>query len=357
MVETDIRLSIIIPIYNGEKYLDRLGASIRKFSTGQVEILLIDDGSLDKSLEKCRKFVEIWPFVKVFSKENGGIADTRNYGMKQARGTYLCFMDQDDEIVMEICMKALEKAEKTQADACLWSSERAFENGTKAKNVTFQQERLYDETEIRGALLAQYLRKEPSEKIFHIPGYVWSGLYRNEFLRNHEIHFFSFVDYEDDCIFMNQVMRWAKKLMILPDVGYYWTCNLQSESHRIKYIDHLWEKKMRLREWFQNSVYDIFEAQKPPREQLEKENAIWIYEYIENICSIKNPASNRAIIREMRVFFQNKEHFAWILQEKEPYGGAGGRRKMMHSLLVKKWYPAVLVWLRLYEKISITRKG
>ena len=68
MVETDIRLSIIIPIYNGEKYLDRLGASIRKFSTGQVEILLIDDGSLDKSLEKCRKFVEIWPFVKVFSK-------------------------------------------------------------------------------------------------------------------------------------------------------------------------------------------------------------------------------------------------------------------------------------------------
>ena len=98
--ETD--LSIIVPVYNGEKYIERLLTSIAETNPGDVysyEIILVNDGSSDNSGRICRRFRERWPQVRYFEKSNEGIASARNVGLREARGTYITFADQDDIVV------------------------------------------------------------------------------------------------------------------------------------------------------------------------------------------------------------------------------------------------------------------
>ena len=93
-----IRLSIIIPVYNVDKYLENCIDSILKQKLHDYEIILVDDGSTDDSGLICDKYSKKNEFVKVIHKENGGLSDARNAGIKRAIGEYLMFVDSDDYI-------------------------------------------------------------------------------------------------------------------------------------------------------------------------------------------------------------------------------------------------------------------
>lgn len=91
-------ISIIIPIYNVEAYLERCFDSIRRQISNNFEVICIDDGSKDKSGEICNKYAKIDSRFKVFHKNNGGVSSARNFGMKMASGKYLAWIDPDDYI-------------------------------------------------------------------------------------------------------------------------------------------------------------------------------------------------------------------------------------------------------------------
>ncbi len=89
-------ISIIVPIYNVEKYLRQCLDSIQNQTYQNFECLLINDGSPDNSADICREYVEKDSRFKYFEKENGGLSDARNYGTRQSKGSYLTFVDSDD---------------------------------------------------------------------------------------------------------------------------------------------------------------------------------------------------------------------------------------------------------------------
>lgn len=89
-------VSIVIPVYNVEKYLDRCLDSVVNQTYTNIEIILVDDGSLDSSLQLCRTWEKKDSRIKVFHKENGGLSDARNYGVTKTRGDYIFFIDSDD---------------------------------------------------------------------------------------------------------------------------------------------------------------------------------------------------------------------------------------------------------------------
>jgi glycosyl transferase cpsJ(V) len=89
-------ISIIVPIYNVEKYLRQCLDSIQNQTYQNFECLLINDGSPDNSADICREYVEKDSRFKYFEKENGGLSDARNYGIRQSKGSYLTFVDSDD---------------------------------------------------------------------------------------------------------------------------------------------------------------------------------------------------------------------------------------------------------------------
>lgn len=91
-----VLLSIVVPIYNSEKYLDDCIESILIQSYTQFELLLLDDGSNDNSLNICNKWKQVDNRIKVYTKENSGVSATRNYGIKMSKGDYILFVDSDD---------------------------------------------------------------------------------------------------------------------------------------------------------------------------------------------------------------------------------------------------------------------
>lgn len=99
------KISVIVPVWNAEKYLERCVDSIRNQTFKNMEILLIDDGSSDQSYHMCLKYAEQDSRIKVFHKENGGQASARNLGLQNATGNYIGFVDNDDWIYPEMYEK------------------------------------------------------------------------------------------------------------------------------------------------------------------------------------------------------------------------------------------------------------
>ena len=91
-------ISVVVPIYNVEKYLKTCIETIIKQTYKNIEIILVNDGSTDNSLQICNEFKEKEKRIKVINKKNGGLSDARNIGLKKAKGKYICFIDSDDFI-------------------------------------------------------------------------------------------------------------------------------------------------------------------------------------------------------------------------------------------------------------------
>ena len=105
-------ISVIVPVFNVEKYLEKCIESIRNQTYKNLEILLINDGSTDKSLEICNKYLEIDDRIVLLNKENGGLSSARNFGIDNAKGEYITFVDSDDfihELMYETLVYNLEK--------------------------------------------------------------------------------------------------------------------------------------------------------------------------------------------------------------------------------------------------------
>lgn len=98
-METEKLVSIIVPIYNEEKTLERCVNSLTGQTYKSVEILLVDDGSTDSSATICNTYAEKDPRIKSLHKSNGGAGDSRNFGIRHCKGEYLCFVDADDALV------------------------------------------------------------------------------------------------------------------------------------------------------------------------------------------------------------------------------------------------------------------
>lgn len=123
-------ISIIVPVYNVEKYLDRCLTSIVNQTYQNLEIILVDDGSTDDSGKKCDEWAEKDKRIKVIHKENGGLSDARNVGIKQATGILIGFVDSDDYIDEKMYEILAEDLKKYDADIAICNVQEVDENGT-----------------------------------------------------------------------------------------------------------------------------------------------------------------------------------------------------------------------------------
>ena len=101
-------VSIIVPIYNKEKYLEKCLDSILGQTYRDLEIILVDDGSTDNSLAICQRYAEKDPRIKIYHKPNGGVSSARNLGLEKSTGTLISFADPDDSLHAE-CIERLKR--------------------------------------------------------------------------------------------------------------------------------------------------------------------------------------------------------------------------------------------------------
>jgi glycosyltransferase involved in cell wall biosynthesis len=130
-------ISVIVPVYNVEKYLSRCVDSIINQTYKNLEIILVDDGSPDNCPAMCDEYVKKDSRIKVIHKENGGLSDARNAGMKVAKGDYIGFVDSDDWIELNMLERLLSEIIKNNCDVASCGVKMVWEDNSKKSRMLF----------------------------------------------------------------------------------------------------------------------------------------------------------------------------------------------------------------------------
>lgn len=244
-------ISVIIPVYNASKHIHRTVKIINKSTKIPNEILLINDGSTDNSLQLCQKLEQEYQNVKVFNKPNGGVADARNYGLAHAAGDYVCFVDQDDYVDSNMYENVLLEAEKKHSDVVMVSTGQIVNN----ERIPFEQLKngFFSDDEVKQKLLLSFLfrgyEQIKRDDECSITSSIWKCVIKRSLFEDNDIRFRRFISYEDDYIMMAALLCYAKKVSMMEYIGYYWLINRESESHKAKYISDYGAKTFQLHEY------------------------------------------------------------------------------------------------------------
>lgn len=164
-------ISVIVPVYNVEEYLERCVNSLLNQSYKDIEILLVDDGSTDKSGGICEAYRRQDSRVRVFHKKNGGLSDARNFGIEKAKGEYLTFVDSDDYVSPNYLQSLHEMLIQKEADISMCSYMKTKENTVEC----------YDKVNASEIVLLK--NEETLEKMLYrngVDSYSWGKLYKKE---------------------------------------------------------------------------------------------------------------------------------------------------------------------------------
>lgn len=167
-------ISVIVPIYNVEKYLARCVVSIVNQTYKNLEIILVDDGSPDRCPQMCDDYAEKDSRIKVVHKKNGGLSDARNAGMAVATGEYISFIDSDDYVSDDFFECLLDVMNKENSDIAECSVVKFYEDNRFDEISDDLSVKTYDTQDAMSALIA--------ENPFH--QHVWNKLYKTELVKD-----------------------------------------------------------------------------------------------------------------------------------------------------------------------------
>lgn len=210
MLEEKI-LSIIVPVYNAEKFLDKCITSLLNQTISDIEIILVNDGSTDSSLDICYKFEQADNRVKVYSQSNSGQSKARNVGLENATGQYIAFVDSDDWVDEDYYEKLVEACERNDAEVSCASILRVRKHSQKFR-INYTSEKVI--TEAQAKIDAA-----------RVPDmcYVWNKVYRRSFLDKLNLKFIEGMFFED-VDFVTRAVYFSNKIVTVPGTYYhYWT--------------------------------------------------------------------------------------------------------------------------------------
>lgn len=220
-------ISIIIPIYNVEKLLDRCIASVICQTHSELEIILVDDGSTDSCPHMCDEWGKKDSRIKVIHKVNGGLSDARNEGLKIATGEFIGFIDSDDWIAPEMYERLLKAIITDHSDIAACSVKMIWENDTKSRMLTQKNNCVLDKREAQLELLNESKLKQP----------VWYKLYRQSIIENIP---FAKGKYHEDVFWSFQAIGNASCVSVIDYVGYYYwqrSGSIMGEKYSLKRLD------------------------------------------------------------------------------------------------------------------------
>lgn len=209
-----MKVSVIVPVYNTEKYLNKCIDSILAQTFTDFELLLIDDGSTDNSGKICEEYAEKDKRVKVFHKENGGVSRARNLGIDNAQGEYLSFIDSDDYIRPEMYSELVAVADKYGVD--LVSSDIAL-NGKVLPNKTPSFRKLEKE-EIRNKVLTYFTVNDNSGT-----GAYTTMLIKRSVLIDNNVRFYEDFAFQEDLMFVINVYANISSMYYISKAFYEYT--------------------------------------------------------------------------------------------------------------------------------------
>lgn len=234
----DKKVSVVVPIYNVEDYLDKCVESIVNQTYKNLEIILVDDGAKDNSGYLCDQWAKKDDRVKVVHKENGGLSSARNAGMDVATGEYIMFEDSDDWLELELIEKCVDRITKDSSQLVIFGYKKVDEQGNNLGEFTFGNNTISKE--------------EMAEQLFHRIvemsfGYAWNKLYDFDILKKSGLRNDSSIIDREDLVFNMQMLSYWDSISYLEFAGYNYLQRSTSLLHnsnltRLKNIKPFCEK-------------------------------------------------------------------------------------------------------------------
>lgn len=227
----NLKVSIIIPCYNIEYYLPKCIDSILNQTFKDYELLLIDDGSTDKTLEVCEYYQKKDGRIKVFTHSNNGVSYTRNRGIELAKNELLAFIDGDDYIKPDYLEKLVNGYEEGTWTICGMINEK---NGFTKENENYQ-------------LLLNHFSNyfiEKGDFLFLLKYYSYSSpcarIYSKKIIIENKIYFDLSISYQEDLIFNLAYSKYIDRVLCLDYFGYFYVAHVNSSSNQYhEKFDHI----------------------------------------------------------------------------------------------------------------------
>lgn len=216
----DRLVSIIVPVYNEEINLTATLESLVKQNYEKIEIVLVDDGSTDSSLDICRSYGKNDKRIRIYSQKNKGVSSARNYGIRKSKGEYIVFVDSDDILKKEAILDLMQIQKLEDSDIIMYESETFSE----PDNIKFQNNnhkyaiKRYTKKEFFREKLPCYVK---SEKI----NALWSKMYKANLIKGNKIYFDESISIAEDLLFNFEYLQKIQNIVIYPKELYYYRVN------------------------------------------------------------------------------------------------------------------------------------
>ena len=230
-------ISVIVPVYKVEQYLDRCVQSIVDQTYPNLEIILVDDGSPDRCGAMCDGWAEKDSRIRVIHKENGGLSDARNAGLAVATGEYTGFIDSDDHIAPDMYRRLLERMTADGSDIAACGVQMVFEDGSPSRMLTPDGSHVLNHDEALEAVIRESHLKQP----------VWYKLYKTAMIRDLP---FAVGKYHEDVFWSWQAVDRAKKVSVFGDPFYYYiqrSGSIMGVGYSLKRLDAIEARAQRQR--------------------------------------------------------------------------------------------------------------
>jgi len=276
------KVSIIVPVYNAEKYLKRCVNSLQNQTLEDIEIILVDDSSTDSSLSICKKMAEEDLRIKVIHKVNGGAGLARNEALKIATGEYIGFADSDDFVEKEMFKTLYEKAVQYGSDlvmsGVLFVDGNMFSNkGERVRKTYFDEDTQFDTTEDLKKLRMGIVGSTPEDSDDSKYGMsIWKNLFKKEIIDKNSITFKSEREMlSEDALFMIDYISCIEKATGINEAFYNYCRNEDSISKSYK------------KDRFEKSLVFVSEAEKRFEKDIKKEEyQIYIDRFWQAMCRV-----------------------------------------------------------------------
>ena len=246
-------VSVIIPVYNAETYVEECIKSIVNQSYSNLEIIIVDDGSTDKSLSIVRNIANADRRIKVFQQKNSGVSKTRTNGIKFSTGDYLVFVDSDDWLDKDAIEKAVYLSKKNSADVVLWPYKREHINHT-INNYLFNDSFIFWDKCNISHLYRRIIG--PIEGELRMPqkldslSPVWGKLYKRDIVADLEFTELSEIGTSEDTLFNIEVFSKVKTAVYFSESFYHY------RKYNDNSITHNYNKKI-TKKW--KNLYQLIE--------------------------------------------------------------------------------------------------
>ena len=239
----DALVSLILPVYNVEKYLNKCIDTVVSQTYTNIEVILVDDGATDSSGDICDQRAENDSRIKVIHKANAGLGMARNSGLDVAKGEYVIFVDSDDFIAENMVERLLESAEEFAADAVYCSSVRYYDESNMFTWKNLYDSGVFYREDVIKKVLLEMVGSDPSKKEDqYIPMSVWHGMFSMDLIRKYGIRFHSEREFtSEDIIYDIDYLQRANCVAFIPDALYFYRLNNNSLSK--KYNPDRFEKE------------------------------------------------------------------------------------------------------------------